>query len=69
MIGAQRARIFIRMGQVAERLDLQPFKDRSVLLFGMIDSSLDGLQKIKLRQALLRHIRRCEPLNEQNKPR
>ena len=25
MIGAQRARIFIRMGQVAERLDLTPF--------------------------------------------
>lgn len=68
MIGAQRARIFIRMGQVAEKLDLTPFQNRSSRLFSMIESSLDVVQKIKLRQALMRHIKRCEPAEEQTKP-
>ena len=48
IIGAQRSRIFQRMGLVFERSDLEPFKIRSKRLFKMIESLLDIFQKIKL---------------------
>jgi len=58
MIGAQRARIFIRMGHIAEKIDVTPFKGRSHSLFKILDGTLTFLQKEKMREIMTRHIKR-----------
>ena len=60
MIGAQRARIFIRMGLLIDKIDLSPFKTRSKYLFALLESLMDTVQRMKLRQALLLHFKRNE---------
>jgi len=58
MIGAQRARIFLRMGQVANLLDLDTYKARSRRLFAMVQPSLTRPLEQRLRSIILRHMKR-----------
>jgi len=60
MIGAQRARIFIKLGQIADKLDFTVFRKRASVLFSKIASILTETQAQNLCHILLKYLKRRE---------